>query len=435
MGKKNLTVMGTGDALFVARFPDYYKAQKEAITEFINSHELKITNLETNLSDFGSYANAYSGGTWINTPKEYFADLKGMGFNFYGTANNHCMDYGHKGLVSTIECLDSQGVAHAGTGLDLQDAQKPALLDLNGKKVAVIAVDASFEKASKAGNPTCNFQGRPGVNYLRHSTSFPINKEQEKVLRQISEQTGINYTRDFNIATGYVNPDPEGVYVFGGITFTTNVGEPTTKCNKIDKERILSIIKQAKNENDYVFMQIHCHDDDNRSHAHAPEYLEEFCRASIEAGVSAVFGGGCHELRGIEIYKGKPIFYSLGDFIYQGPQVEKLPADFMEQFNAPLDLTAEQALNVRSRNGKVGLHLNKENYLTVLPSLTFDGEDLKEIKLLPVGLNFDKKDKLNGLPSVAQGEEAEEILNVINNLSSKYNLKFKLQNGFILLNN
>ena len=430
---KKITVTATGDSLFVAKFPSYYEGQKSQVANFINNHQVKITNLETNLSKFGSYANAYSGGTWINTPPEYFADLHSFGFNFYGTANNHCMDYSYTGMLSTIDYLDSQNLAHAGTGRDLDQAEKPAILKVDGKSIAIFAVDASLNPASSAGRATNYFEGRPGVNYLRHTTAHKITKEQEKVLREIAKSTGINYTRDFNIATGYITPDPEGVYVLGGTTFTTDQNAPVTKCNVKDKQRITSLIKKAKEENDYVFVQVHCHDDDFRSHANAPEYLEEFCRASIDAGASAIFGGGCHELRGIEIYNGKPIFYSLGDFIYQGPQVEYLPADFMQQYNVDIYASAKEALNVRSRNGKVGLHLNKENYLSVLPSLEFDGEQLTKIKLLPLGLNFDKKDLLNGLPMVAEKDEQLEILDVINNLSAKYNCQFELKDGYFEL--
>ena len=56
MSKKTLTVTGTGDALFVAPFPEYYSQEKKKVTDFINAHQVKITNLETNLSDFGSFA-------------------------------------------------------------------------------------------------------------------------------------------------------------------------------------------------------------------------------------------------------------------------------------------------------------------------------------------------------------------------------------------
>ena len=433
MQDKKLKVTGTGDALFVARFPKNYDSQKKGISDFINSHDVKITNLETNLSDYGDFANAYSGGTWINTPKEYFDDLKSMGFNFYGTANNHCMDYSYHGMLSTIKVLDDNGVAHAGTGKDLAEAEKPTVLQIEDKKVAIFAIDASFNDASRAGRATNNFVGRPGVNFLRHSTSYKVTQEQMQSLKEIAKHTKINYNREFNIATGYGTPDPEGVFVLGNTTFTTDQTKSTTECNSKDKQRLVDLIKQAKQENDYVFVQIHCHDDDNVSHANPPEYLVEFCKACIDAGASAIFGGGCHELRGIEIYNGKPIFYSLGDFIYQGPRVEKLPADFMEQYGVDIFSTAEHALDVRSRGGKVGLHLNKENYLTILPSLSYEGERLVDIKLLPVGLNFNKKDFTNGLPMIAEEEEQKEILKVLNNLSKPFGTQFQLKEGWIVI--
>ena len=196
------------------------------------------------------------------------------------------------------------------------------------------------------------------------------------------------------------------------------------------KER--SLIKKAKSECDYVFILVHCHANDLVNHANPPAFLEEFCKDCIDNGVSAIFGGGCHQLRKIELYKNKPIFFSLGDFIYQGPQVEKLPADFMLKNNCDINLSAKEALNVRSQNGKIGLHTCKDNYLSVLPSLTFDGETLVEFKLLPVELNFDSKNLLNGLPKIAKEEDTLEILNVLNSLSTS-NQKFKLENGFIVL--
>lgn len=429
---KKLTVTATGDSLFVAKFPSYYDAQKTELQNFINSHQLKITNLETNLSDFGHFGNAYSGGTWINTAKEYFGDLSSLGFNFYGTTNNHCMDYSFYGLLSTLNYLDSLNLAHAGTGKDLYDAEKPAILNLNGNKVAIFAVDTSFETASMAGYPTKDFEGRPGVNYLRYTTTFVVDDEEMQALKNLAKKTRINFDKELYVSTGYALPDPDGTFNFGGINFTTNKGEPTTKCNKKDKERLISLIKKAKSECDYVFILVHCHANDLVNHANPPAFLEEFCKDCIDNGVSAIFGGGCHQLRKIELYKNKPIFYSLGDFIYQGPQVEKLPADFMLKNNCDINLSAKDALNVRSQNGKIGLHTCKDNYLTVLPSLTFDGETLVEFKLLPVELNFDSKNLLNGLPKIAKEEDALEILNVLNSLSTS-NQKFKLENGFIVL--
>ena len=42
-----------------------------------------------------------------------------------------------------------------------------------------------------------------------------------------------------------------------------------------------------------------------------------FAKAAIDAGADAFLGTGVHVLRGIEIYKGRPIFYGLGEFFRQ----------------------------------------------------------------------------------------------------------------------
>ncbi len=424
-----LTVVGTGDALFVAPFPENYDVEMKPVADYIKSCDVKITNLETNLSDFEYYANAYSGGTWINTKREYLKYLENFGFDFYGNANNHAMDYGHAGLLSTINALEEKGHLHAGSGANLDEARKPAIMVANNHKVAIIAVDAIIELPSKAGNANKTFKGRPGVNYLRHNDYFYVTEQEMAQLKAIAKNSKVNFTREHSIATGFVNPDPDGTFVFGNKVFTTDKNKPSSECNKVDLERILGDIKKAKQENDYVFIQVHCHDNDNVSHANPPVYLREFCKKAIDSGVSAIFGGGCHELRGIEIYNGKPIFYSLGDFIYQGLRVEHLPADFMEQFNADINLDAFDALMVRSRGNTVGLHLMKENYLTVLPKLEFENGDMTKFELLPISLNFDAKDDRNGLPKIAEGAEEKEILDIINNLSGQYGTQFKKENG------
>ena len=314
-----IKVLATGDSLFTADFPEEYRAIRKSLDAFMEDCDLKITNLETNLSDFGSFANQYSGGTWLNTRKELFSYLDSFGFDFYGTANNHCMDYSYAALLSTIDFLEAKGRAHAGTGQSLADAEKPAILNLkDGKRAAVFAVDSSMELPSMAGNKSKTFNARPGVNHLRHESRFFVSHEDMANLKRIAKTTAINFARDSEIATGYLLPDPEGVFVFGNTVFTTDESAPASKCNEKDLRRLTGNIWKAKEENDLVFVLVHCHDEEGTSSVTPPAYLKEFCRAAIDAGVSAVFGGGCHELRGMEVYHGKPIFYSLGDFIYQG---------------------------------------------------------------------------------------------------------------------
>ncbi len=431
--EKTLTVTGTGDALFVAPFPDAYDNELQKIAEYIQSCDVRLTNLETNLSDFEYFGNAYSGGTWINTKRDYIAYLKKYGFDFYGNANNHAMDYGHNGLLSTVRALDDNGLCHAGTGKSLADASKPAVFVKNGQKIAVFAVDASMESASKAGNATNDIIARPGVNFLRHDTYYHVTEEQMAQLKAIADATRINFTRNFNINTGFGTPDPAGQFAFGDTVFVTDHTKPVSECNKKDLARILADIEKAKAENDYVFVLVHCHDNDGTAVTNPPAYLRQFCHACIDSGVSAVFGGGCHQLRGIEIYKNCPVFYSLGDFIYQGLRVEYLPADFMEKYGTDIYASAEKALFDRSRNNTVGLHLMKENYQTVLPKIEFENGVMTRLELQPVYLNFDAEDHRNGLPAIAEGEEAEQIISIVKTLSAQYGTTFSIEDTKMVL--
>ena len=433
MNNKKLTVTGTGDSLFLQEFPAEYTSALQNIADFIAQCDLKVTNLETNFSDFEYFAGAYSGGTWLNTRRECLQDLLKYGFNCYGTANNHCFDYSFAGLTSTIDTLDAAGLAHCGTGRSFDEAAAPAVLEHNGVTSAVFAVDASFENASKAGKPTGKLKPRPGVNYLRHDTVYRVDEAQMAVLRQVAESTRINYNRQKLIDTGFLTPDPEGFFFLGNLKYTTRQDIPSTSCHPADKSRLIEAVKAAKAQYDYVFIMVHCHDNDNIREENPPEYLKEFCHACIDAGVSAVFGGGCHRLRPVEIYRNCPIFYSLGDFIYQGLCIEYLPADFMEKYGIDINSTAEAALFARSRGNKVGLHCNKLNYQTVLPKLEFENGRMTGFSLLPLQLNFERKDKMNGLPQIATGSEAQEICDLLNSLSGPYGVNLQLTDGLLKL--
>jgi len=433
MNAKTLTVTGTGDSLFVVPFPPEYSPLLAEVAKFIGSCDVRLTNLETNLTDFEYFGNAYSGGTWLSTRRKYLDDLARFGFNFYGNANNHAMDYGHNGLLSTVAELDRRGLAHAGTGRSLEEAAAPAVLTTaDGHKVAVFAIDASMENASRAGRATHDLPARPGVNFLRHSTAYHVSEADLESLRAIAKKTRINFTREQSIATGYMTPDPEGTFHFGALEFTT-ADVPATKCNAGDKKRLLDAVREAKKTCDYVFMMIHCHDNDGVRVENPPAYYREFAHDAVDAGVSAIFGGGCHRLRGVEVYKNTPIFYSLGDFIYQGPSVEILPADFMEKYSVDIYSTAKEALWARSRGDKVGLHCSKLNYQTFLPRLEYENGKMVGFKLLPVYLNFDRKDDLKGLPVVAEGAEAREICDLLDGLSADFDTRLKLEDGFIVL--
>ena len=430
---KKLKITGTGDALYVAAMPREYDADMAELRTYLDTCDVRITNLESNIEEFGDFAAAESGGTWINTPPADFDDFMRFDFNFVGTANNHAGDFSTHGMLSTIDALDARGLAHAGSGRSLEEAGAPAVLDIDGKKVAIIAFTMSFKPAMKAGNPSEAMKARPGINYLSVQRAWPVTKEQAEQLIAIAKQSRINEENQVYIDTGYILPDPEGLVTFGGLTFCYDGSYPASYCNKKELARIVDSIKAAKEAYDYVIVVSHSHTNAGGNFEEVPEALVEACHACIDAGASAIIGSGTHQLRPMEIYNGAPIFYSLGDFIYQGMRVHHLPADFMEKYGIPAMSTAWEGLMARSKGGKLGLQTDECNFLTVLPLISFDENgELSEIEMLPLSLGFHREGHLNGLPYYAKGEEGKRIFDILDRLSKPYGTNLVWENDKII---
>lgn len=68
-----------------------------------------------------------------------------------GLANNHMLDYGEKGLLDTIEALDSQKIPHTGAGCNLEQARRPAVVNVAGVAIGVVcAADPRFQPATNS---------------------------------------------------------------------------------------------------------------------------------------------------------------------------------------------------------------------------------------------------------------------------------------------
>lgn len=430
----SITVSATGDSLFVAKFPKEYEAELKKLQDVFGATDVPVTNLETNVGPFGGFASAYSGGTWLNTTPEAFEDLKRYGFRYYGIANNHTMDYSYHGMLSTIETLKAAGLAFSGSGKSLAEAGAPAELKTPNGTVGIIAVTTSFMLASKAGNPSLGSEARPGVNYVRSNFCYHVSASELSELKAIADKCGINDERNRDIAEGYTIPDPEGVFSLGSANkFTSDPSIPTSSCNAKDLARVTESIRRAKEKYDLVLVLVHSHESGGKKHSDVPEFLRELNRACIDAGAAAVIGGGEHELRPMEIYHGAPIFYSLGDFIYQGMEVEYLPADFMERYGVPDQSTAWEGLMARSKNGKLGLQTFRCNYLTVVPVMQFTEGKLTELSLVPIDLGIEKPGKMNGLPCIASEQVGQEICDILNRLSTPFGTSLTYREGKIVL--
>lgn len=77
--------------------------------------------------------------TSIHAKEESIIYLKNAGFNIVSIANNHATDFGWSSLEKTIEILEENNIRHVGAGKNLEEARKPAIIDIKGVKIGFLA--------------------------------------------------------------------------------------------------------------------------------------------------------------------------------------------------------------------------------------------------------------------------------------------------------
>lgn len=430
----SFSMVGAGDAMLLDKFPEGYRI--EEIRRFVTDADVGFVNLEMTLTRGGIFASTFCGGQWIQSEPENLPELERYGFNLYACANNHSMDFSYDGVLGQIKLLKERHLPYAGIGRDLKEASQPVYFtakDSEGKikKTAMISCTTTFIDAARAGDGNKFFVGRPGVNGLRHKEIYYVNEEEMKMLRQIAESTYLNGERDNARKIGSLPPEALETFNFGGIFFKQSDKQgKVTKCDERDMKRILASIREAKENADYVVVMAHSHQIKHGSYTEPDYFFEEFCRCCIDEGAVCVFGGGTHQLKPVEVYRGRPIFYSLGNFIFQEHRIKKLPADFWDKYDYPVEWTLEQGLSQRSRNGTIGLGTDKHNYLTVLPKVQLEGDKVTEIVLKPLELNFNNA-VYKGLPREANKEDTQYIYDYLKGICREYNTSLFLKDGMI----
>ena len=423
-----MKMTATGDSILIQGYPEGGYPGFEEVKAYIGKGEARFGNLETCITDWDTYASAYSGGTWMNAEPRILPQILGYGFNFLGFANNHTMDLGPDGLLETVENVKKTGTAIAGAGKNLAEASAPVFRDFAGGRVGFISVTASIADAGRAGNQSRTMKGRPGANMLRKSKRVMINAEHFQALKEIVANTAVNGSREMSIRDGFTPADPEGEIPFENYRFCLTDGkeEVVTAPNKTDLKRILAAVEDAKLVADYVVVMLHDHAMKGRDAGEPDDACHSFCRTLIDNGVDAVIGTGTHQFKPIEIYKGHPIFYSLGNFCFQSNMVEHQPADMFDKYGLSMDMNDIRGLAARSSDWKIGHHTQFFNFRTVIPYMEFEGHTMTKLQLMPVELGFDKVRSAKGIPYPANEQQTKEIFDRVNELSAPYGTKLTL---------
>lgn len=333
--------------------------------------DVVFTNFEAAVAEKGETVHA---GRGFLAPPEALDALRTLGFNLLSLSGNHAFDLKVTGIRNTIREADSRKIVHAGTGNTLIEAAAPGYLETPKGKIALIAGASGLiaPGASAAAD-------RPGVNELRVEAG---DKENEATI-------------DLPGAPGNT-PNPE------------------------DSRRILQSIRDARKQTDLVIVYQHNHVFGNHSFATiftegmlerlAPNvWLRKWTHAEVDAGADIVVMHGAPLLHGVEIYRGKPIFYDLGNFIYNLPPT-------LTYIDEPM------------------------SWESVVAYVQFQGRNLQSISFRPIVLNYVGEGqpdihneyadnqflRTRGLPSPATGARAGYILRRLAELSKPFGTRFEL---------
>ena len=197
---------------------------------------------------------------------EHLNVLKDLGIQVATFATNHTYDCGPNGVIDTIDKLNSLGIQAVGAGENIYQAKKPAIIEKKGIKIGVLAYNCAGPKMGWAASY------KPGTNYIEIFTSYTPAQDMPGCPAKVHT---------------FIMPEV------------------------IDrmKEEIAALKSQ-------VDIAIVCYHKGNGGNTpKLSDYERPLCHAAIDAGADIVFAQHHHLLKGIELYKDKPIYHGLGNFV------------------------------------------------------------------------------------------------------------------------
>jgi poly-gamma-glutamate synthesis protein (capsule biosynthesis protein) len=343
-----LNITLTGQSMIRSDIRAHAPSAVPVITSLLKG-DVVFTNFEATIVD-EKKGQSRNDGRFLSPPEALEA-LKTFGFNLVSLSNNHAFDMKVAGIQNTLEQANRLKLSHAGIGHNINEAVAPGYLKTPKGTIALVAMASGL--ITEGGSATAT---RPGVDELRVEGN---------------------------------QPNPE------------------------DSKRILQSIREASQKADVVIVYEHNHVFDKPfrtvtleelpERLAPPEWLKKWTHAEVDAGADIVVMHGAPLLHGVEIYHGRPIFFDLGNFIFQVPPTEI-------QLDEPI------------------------NWESVVAYVDFQGKNLRSVKFLPIAQNKigqgqpDIHDphannlflQTRGLPSPVTGEQAHYILERLAELSRPF---------------
>lgn len=253
MSRNDINVLAVGDVFLDRKYPTEAFSH---VQEWFNEADLVIGNHEGPLSQSGQQRLFYPWLSIINSTPEMIEGLDTAGFDILSLANNQSMNYGPEGLMDSIELLKQHDIQATGAGENKTAAEAPAVYTVDDISVAVVGIEATRWDWGD----TQALEDQPGLNQLQISPLYPSPHVSRHGLQKLEDViTAANEAHDV-------------------VLFLPHFG--VTAGHEIAAHQ--------------------------RAIAHT----------AIDAGADAVIGTHSHTLQAVETYESTPIFYSLGNFVF-----------------------------------------------------------------------------------------------------------------------
>ncbi|RLA32236.1 MAG: CapA family protein [Gammaproteobacteria bacterium] len=424
---ESFTMALTGDSIITRKLSVYDEPEFLQMIDLIRSADMAFTNLEMLFHNYEPYPMAESGGTWMRGDPELAKELAWAGIDMVSRANNHTGDYGALGMRLTSKYVEEAGIVHAGVGNSLAEAREAKFLETAKARVALISISSSFANHMRAGRSRDDMPPRPGLNPLRYKTTYVLQEADFESVRQSGESLG-QFTNQDGEPTGVDEETPGEMKIFGKNFAVGDDAIIRLDVNEDDVREISAVVSNASRVADFTIVTIHAHEHGGRRDIPA-DFLPVFARAMIEAGADVFVGHGPHALRGIEIFQGKPIFYSLGDFMFQNETLLRLPADNYDAFDLDNEAHVADFNDVRYKDDTTGFPVIPDIWESVIAVPTFNDRQLTELKLYPISLGFGAPRQVRGRPLFADEDLGAKIISDLKELSEPYGTEIEMRRG------
>ncbi|TCN17961.1 CapA family protein [Sinorhizobium americanum] len=429
------TMVAVGDLILSRPLTKYQHPGFDDIVNILREADATFGNMETLIFDIRSFKGspqAEHGGAYHISLPGLGPDLKAMGFNLMSRANNHTLDWGLEGMRETSRILDESGIVHAGAGENLAQAGAARFLETMRGRVALLSFTSTFGPMFRACDPAGEAPGRPGLNPLRLAETIVVPPEILKNLRQLRD-----------VLPGYRpgDDDPARIVVAGATFRAGDKARYSYEPHPGDVADILRNVRRGKQFSDFCIATNHGHEP-NWSHEvsqEPPDYEQSFARKLIDAGADAYIGHGPHLLRGIEIYKGRPILYSLGNFFYDDLRTP-VGADMFSAYGKDPrnDTDAEVTVDEETKgyptaDGFVGALAQPIFYESIIAVSRFEQNQLAELRLYPIELGYSERFANRGVPRLVTGPQAKAILERLQKLSEPFGTRIAIENDIGLI--